>query len=86
MEIVDELLKVLPHRTPLGEDWLPLLEVCFEHGGDHGDGPGGALVSSMAGDLLDSGRDVPQVRGNGAPSRIYRVDGNSGSVQEGMDL
>ena len=69
-----------------GKDRLPLPVVRPRHGGDDGDGSGGTLVSSVAGDLLDSGRDVPQARGNGAPSHIYRVDGNLGSVQEGMDL
>ena len=74
IKIINELLEGLSPRAPLGEDRLPLPVVRPGHGGDHGDGPGGALVSSMAGDLLDAGRDVPQARGDGARPSVQGLD------------
>ena len=54
--------------------------------GDDGDGPGGVRMDPVLGDLRDAGRDVPKAYGDGAPSRIHRVNGNSGGIQEGLDL
>jgi len=86
VEVIDELLESILPRTWLGEDWLPLPKVRPGHGGDDSDGSGGALVSSVASDLLDLGRDVPEACGDGAPLCVHRVYGNSGSLQKGLDL
>jgi hypothetical protein len=43
-------------------------------------------MDSMFGDFLDAGWDVPEACGDGAPPRVHRVYGDSGSVQEGLDL
>ena len=43
-------------------------------------------MNSMFGDFLDAGRDVPEACGDGAPPRIHGVYGDSGSIQEGLDL
>jgi hypothetical protein len=56
------------------------------HGGDDGDGPGGAHVDSVLGDLRDAGRDVSEVCGDGAPARVHRIYGDSGGFQKGLDL
>src|SRR6185503_2484382 len=86
VEIIDELLEGLSPRAPLGEDRLPLPVVRPGHGGDDGDGSGGALVSSEASNLLDAGRDVPEACGDGAPLRVCRVYGDSGSFQKDLNL
>ena len=43
-------------------------------------------MSSVASDLLDLVRDVPEASGDGAPLRVHRVYGDSGSLQKGLDL
>jgi hypothetical protein len=39
-------------------------------------------MSSVAGDLLDAGQNVPQAHADGAPPRIHRVYG----IQNSLDL
>ena len=86
VEIINKLLKVLPCRATLGEDRLALPVVRPRHGRHYGDSPGGILMRSVAGDLRDTGGDVPQTHGDGAPPSIDRVYGDSGSVEEALDL
>ena len=43
-------------------------------------------MSPVLGDLGDAGWNVLEARGDGVPPRIHRVDGDSGSIQEGLDL
>ena len=85
-EVINQVLELLPLRAPLGEDRLELTVVSPRHGRHHDDGPGSALMGPVAGDLRDAAGDVPQARGDGAPLRIHRVYGNSGSVQEVLNL
>ena len=86
IEVIDELLESILPRTWLGEDRQPLPKVRLGHGGDDSDGSGGALVSPVLGDLRDAGWNVLEARGDGVPHHVHRVDGDSGSVQEGLDL
>ena len=73
-------------RAPLGEDRLPLPVVCPGHGGDDGDGSGGARMDPVLSNLRDAGRDVPEACIDGTFPHIHRVYGNSGGIQEGLDL
>jgi hypothetical protein len=43
-------------------------------------------VSFVAGDLRDAGWDVLEECGDGTPSCVHRVDGDSRSVQKSLDL
>ena len=43
-------------------------------------------MDSVAGDLLDVGGDVLQACDDGASPSIHRVYGDSGSLEEGLDL
>ena len=86
IEVIDELFESFSSWPWLGEDQHPLPEICPGHGGDDGDGYGGALVSPVLGDLRDAGWNVLEARGDGVPHHFHRVDGDSGSVQEGLDL
>ena len=86
VEVINQLIEGFPHCTPLGEDLLPLPVVCPGHGGDDGDGSGGTLVSPILGDLGDAGWNVLEERGDGVPPRIHRVNGDSGGVQQRLDL
>ena len=60
--------------------------VRFGHVGDDGDGPGGARMDPMFGELRNAGRDIPEACGDGLPPGIHRVDGDSTGVQEILDL
>ena len=83
---MNKLLEGIAPRPWLGEDRCPLPVIRPGHGGDDGDGSGGALVSPVLGDLGDTGRNVLEARGDGFPPHVHRVDGDSGSVQERLDL
>ena len=43
-------------------------------------------MNSVAGDLLDAGGDVPRMHDDGASPSIYRVYGDSGGLEEDLDL
>ena len=43
-------------------------------------------MDPVLGDLHDAGWDVLEACGDGAPPRVHRVYGNSGSLQKGLDL
>ena len=78
-EIVNQLVEGVSCLSPLGEDRLPLPIVHPGHGGDNGDGPGGARMDPVLGDLHNTSRDLPEACGDGAPRRVHRVYGDSGS-------
>ena len=86
VEVLNKLLEGIVPRPWLGEDRRPLPVVHPVHGGDDGDGSSGALVSPILGDLGDAGWNVLEARGDGVPSRIHRVNGDSGDVQQRLDL
>ena len=84
--VLNKLLEGIAPRPWLGEDWRPLSKIHPEHGGDDGNGSGGALVSFIAGDFRNAGWDVLEACGDGASPRVYRIYGDSRGVQEGLDL
>jgi hypothetical protein len=86
VEVVNQLLELLPRRAPLREDQLELLVISPRHGRHHGDGPGGAFMGPVASDLRDAAGDVPQAGGNSASPGVNRVYCDSGRIEEGLDL
>ena len=86
VEVLNKFLEGIALRPWLREGRRPLPVVCPRHGGDDGDGSGGTLVSPILGDLGDAGWNVLEARGDGVPPRIHRVNGDSGGIQQRLDL
>ena len=80
VEVLNKLFEGIAPWSWLGEDRRPLPVVRPRHGGDDGDGFGGALVSPVLRDLGDAGWNVLEARGDGVPPRIHRVNGDSGGI------